>query len=171
MDNAIALIEKTIEEHKTYLDRLKTMNDVANDVEALRSLDKAQEAFVPGRLDAKAGLARLAELLDFIEHGLEAHFNREERALLDIFEKHGNKEMMDGFNSLLLEHGDLRNRIVQTRELVQKLTGGGLSGSQWQATANDLRAHISHTEKLLEAHADVEQELFASLRNRLEFGK
>ena len=71
-------------------------------------------------------------------------------------------------NSLLLEHEDLRNRLVHAKEHVTELISGGLARHQWEASANDMRAHLSHTRKLLEAHAAIEHELFVSMREHLK---
>ena len=164
MKRTLALIEQVIEEHKTIFQRL---DQVANDAEALRSFEKAKEVFMPGRLDQKVGLDKLAELVNLADQGLQAHFDREETAVLAAFEEQGDRELASAFHSLLLEHKDLRNRLTHTKNHVSQLTSGELSRSHWEATAHDMRAHISHTRKLLEAHAGVEQELLLSLRRRL----
>ncbi|MFC2038290.1 hemerythrin domain-containing protein [Chloroflexota bacterium] len=168
MNADIALIDKAIEEHKTYLGRLKTMDDIANDAEALHGIEKAQETFVPGRLDAKSKMEELSELVESINKGLNAHFEREETPLLSVFEKHGDSEMIAGFNSLIQEHTDLRARLAETGEKINRLSGGGMSIGQWEAAAYDMRAYISHTRQLLEKHAHTEHEIFVSLRNKLE---
>ena len=164
MKRTLALIEQVIEEHMTILQRL---DQVVNDAEALRSFEKAKEVFMPGRLDQKVGLDKLEELVNLVDQGLQAHFDREETAVLAAFEEQGDKELASDFHSLLLEHKDLRNRLTHTKNHVAQLTTGELSRSHWEATAHDMRAHISHTRKLLEAHAGVEQELLLSLRRSL----
>jgi hemerythrin-like domain-containing protein len=171
MKDTLALIEQIIEEHKTIFKRLETLDKVANDAEALRGFERAQESFMPGRFDQQQGLQKLSELVDLVDRGLQAHFDREETALLAAFEEQGDRELASAFNSLLLEHRDLRNRLVHTRGHISQLTSGELSSHHWGATAYDMRAHISHTRKLLEAHAELEQELLASLRRKLLSGK
>ncbi len=98
---------------------------------------------------------------------LLAHFDREETAVLAAFKEQGDSELASAFYSLLLEHKDLRNRLDHTKNHVSQLTGGELSRHTWEATAHDMRAHITHTRKLLETHAEVEQELLRSLHRRL----
>ena len=122
---------------------------------------------MPGRLDQKVGLDKLEDLVNLVDEGLQAHFDREETAVLAAFEEQGDNELASAFHSLLLEHKDLRNRLTHTKNHVTQLTSGELSRSQWEATAHDMRAHISHTRKLLEAHAGVEQKLLLSLRRSL----
>lgn len=167
MKEVSALIDKIIEEHKTIFQRVQVLEQVANDAEAVAGLEKAKEAFMPGRFEQKQELEKLQELLETVEQGLEAHFNREETGLLAAFEKHGDKKLASAFHSLLLEHEDLRHRFAQSREHVAELAGSGLSSHIWGARAHDMRAYISHTRKLLEAHAEIEQELLRTLRNEL----
>jgi regulator of sigma D len=167
VEETIALIDKIIGEHKIITQRVQTLEQVANDAEAMVGLEKAKEAFMPGRFEQKQGLQKLQELLDTIEQGLQAHFNREETALLTAFEKHGDKELVSTLRSLLLEHEGLRNRFAHSRKHITELTSGGLSRHVWEASAHDMRAHISHTRKLLEAHAEIEQELLQELRSEL----
>lgn len=167
MKEIIDLIDMIIEEHKTFLQRFRTLDKVANDVEGIAGLEKAKDIFMPGRHDFKQGLQKLQEIAGTIDTGLRAHFEREETALLSAFKQHGDEKLVTAFNSLLLEHKDLGNRLTVLKNDVAQLTGGSLSGSIWQASAHDMRAHISHTRKLLEAHAQIEQELFRTLRNEL----
>jgi len=167
MEAALTLIERIIEEHKTILQRFQTLERVANDAEAIYGLEKAKGAFMPGRFDQKETLAKLGELVNSVDEGLRAHFDREEIALLNAFEQYGDKELASAFHSLLLEHEGFRERLTHSKNDVAQLTSGELSRQHWEATAYDMRAHISHTRKLLEAHAAVEQELLLQLRDRL----
>ncbi len=167
MEKALALIEGIIEEHKSIMQGVETLEQAASDAEAIVDLEKAKETFMPGRLGQEQGLKKLQEALETIDQGLRAHFNREETGLMDAFEKHGNKEFAADLRSLLLEHEDLRNRLAHSKKHVAELVSGGLSRQVWEASAHDMRAHISHTRKLLEAHAEIEQELFHRLRTEL----
>ena len=167
MEEALVLIEKVIEEHKSIMQGVRTLEQAASDAEAIVDLEKAKEAFMPGRFEQEKGLQKLQESLEAIDRGLRAHFDREETGLMDVFEKHGNKELASALRSLLLEHEDLRNRLAHSKKHVAELVSGGLSRHLWEASAHDMRAHISHTRKLLEAHAEIEQELFHKLRTEL----
>ena len=164
MKRTLALIELIIEEHKTILQR---MDQVANDAEALQNFEKAKEVFMPGRPDQNAGLVELEKLANVISQGLQAHFNREETAVLAVFEEKGGKELASAFNSLLSEHNDLRHRLTYTKDRISRLVSGEIARTYWEATAHDMRAHITHTRKLLEVHANAEQELLQSLHKRL----
>jgi len=167
MEEALALIEKIIEEHKIIMQRVQTLERVANDAEAMIGFEKARDAFMPGRFEQKLGLQKMKESLETIDKGLREHFKREETGLLTVFEKHGDKELVTALHFLLLEHEDLRDRLARSKRHVAELVGGGLSRHLWEASAHDMRAHISHTRKLLEAHAEIEQELLHKLRARL----
>jgi iron-sulfur cluster repair protein YtfE (RIC family) len=171
MDNeALALIERIIEEHKTLMKDLETVDKVANDAQAMRSFEKAKEAFVPGRLNQSQGLDELEGLLKTIEQGLDGHFGREETGLMSVFEEHGDKEIASSFHSLLEEHEEMRERIKNSLGQITALADGGLSRHIWEATANDIRAHIGHTRRLLGRHAAAEQELLHKLQTILSEG-
>jgi hypothetical protein len=165
---ALALIQRIIEEHRQFIGGFQNLEQLANDSIVMRGLDLSKEAFMPGRLDQKEGLKKLGELLLSISKGLRAHFNREETALPGVVTQHGNKEMASDLRSILLEHEDLRNRITQAEKHVAELTGGGLTRYVWEATAHDMRAHMTHTRKLLEAHANVERTLLRGLEKALK---
>ncbi len=167
MEETLALIEKIVGEHKSIMQGVRSLEQAASDAEAIVGLEKAKETFMPGRLEQEQGLKKLQASLEAIDQGLRAHFNREETGLMNVFEKHGNKELASALRSLLLEHEDLRNRLAHAKKHVAELMSGGLSRQLWEASAHDMRAHISHTRKLLEAHAEIEQELFHRLRTEL----
>lgn len=168
MKEALALIEKIIEEHKQIIRGIRTLEQVANDVDAILGLEGAKEAFMPGRFKQGEDLQKLRQTLEIIDEGLRAHFNREETGLLTAFEKYGDKKIVSALNALLAEHKDLRHRFDHAKKHVTELTGGGLSGHLWAASAHDMRAHMSHTGKLLVAHNQTEQKLLRTLQKRLQ---
>lgn len=163
MNDIHKLIEQIIEEHKVAFARMKNMEVVANDAQAITGLEESKESFMPGRHDQRKGLEVLQGLLETVTIGLEKHFKREETALLAAFEKYGEREMATSLHSLLLEHEDLKGRLTLTKKHIAELLGGDLSQHVWESKAHDMRAHLSHTRKLLEAHAAIEQELLGKL--------
>jgi len=167
MERTLALIDQVLEEHKLIIKNVRNLEQVANDAAALLGLDSAKEQFVPGRFDQGQTLKKLPEWLETIDKGMQAHFGREETALLAAFEEHGGKELAAELHSLLREHEDLRNRLARSREQVAELSSGGLSSQLWEASANDMRAYISHTRRLLEAHAELERKLLQRVRAKL----
>lgn len=167
MNETLKLIDQLIAEHKVMNERALNIEKAANDASLLSDLKEARETFVPGRFDQKQSLEKLQEMLVSIESWLDKHFNREETILLSAVEKHGERKLITTLNSLLREHTDLRKRMVHSKKHVAELTGGGLSRHRWDASANDMRAHLTHTRKVLENHASTENALFAELRRHL----
>ena len=168
MEEALAVIEQIIDEHKVISQRFQAAEQIANDAEALAGFDKAKEAFMPGRLAQQPGLQELQASLAKIEQGLHRHFHLEETSLPGVVGKYGDEEVKSDLRSLLLEHKDLINRIAHSKKHVAELVEGNLSRHLWEASAHDMRAYITHTRKLLEAHAEIEQELLHKLLNRLK---
>ena len=168
MEDAIALIDKIIEEHKTISQRLRDFEQVANDAEAIAAFDKTKELFMPGRFDDKQGLEAFDQLLDTITEGIHGHFGREEGALMNVFEKHGDKKLATALRSLILEHENLKHRLAYTKRDMTTLQVDKLPVQLWQARGYDMRAYITYTRKLFETHAAREQELLHTLRNELK---
>ena len=75
--------------------------------------------------------------------------------------------LSSGLRILLLEHEELRGRIAESRAEVAELASERLSREVQEGKAWGMRVYISHTHKLLEAHALSEQELFHKLRSEL----
>ena len=167
MKDILATINQIIKEHEVILQQITELDHVVNDAEALTSIDKAKEVFMPGRLDDNQGLQQLQDLCVRIEEGLNAHFKREEIQLLAAFQDHGDEKLANALRTLLLDHKELRNRLVHEKQCVSDLATRQLSRSIWEATAHDLRAHITHTRKLIEAHAESEQTLLHALRKEI----
>ena len=168
MEEAMAVIEQIIEDHKVISQRFQTAEQIANDAEALAGFDKAKEAFMPGRLVQQPGLQELQASLAIIEQGLHRHFHLEETSLPGVVAKYGDEENKSDLRSLLLEHKDLRSRLAHSKKHVAELVEGNLSRHLWEASAHDMRTYITHTRKLLEAHAEIEQELLHKVLNRLK---
>lgn len=167
MQEVIALIDRIIEEHQTIFQDFQTLDQIANDAEAAILLDKAKEEFVPGRFESKQGLEELEKLLEETEQGIQGHFKREEGALLNAFEKHGDRKLASALHSLLIEHKNLSDRLAYSKRDVAKLTSGDLSRGIWEATGYDMRAYLSYTRRLFEMHAQMEHELLLALRSEL----
>lgn len=167
MEDVVALINKLIEEHKYIRDEAQSLERMANDASMLTDLEDAKETFMPGRFDQKQSLQKMQELIATMSERLDGHFNREESSLLTAVDNHGERKLVTALNSLLLEHEDLRNRMAHAEAHIAELLSGGLARHQWEASAHDMRAHLSHTRKLLEAHATAENELFLELRRHL----
>ena len=169
MTEILSLINELIEEHQQILQNVQTAAQIANDATAILEMDRAKDDFVPGRFgDQQQSLQSLQESLKIIGKGLEAHFEREETTLLAAFEEHGSKSLISALNSLLLDHKDLRERLAHANRHVAELTSGNLSRHAWEASANDMQAHLNHTLTLLKVHSQKEQQLFYKIRDELK---
>ena len=168
MEEGLALIDQLIEEHKQILQRFQTAEQAANDAVAILELDKAKEDFVPGRFgDQRQGLQNLQESLEAIEKGLQRHFDREETGLLTVFEQHRGGMLASGLRVLLLEHQEIKDRVAESKKEVAELASGDLSREVREGKAWGVRVYLSHTRKLIQAHAQSEQELFYKLQTEL----
>ena len=168
MKEALELIDRIIEEHKQITQEGRTIQQVSSDYEAGLKLGKAKDGFIPGGLDGqKRYLQNLQGSLETISQELLAHFEREEKWLLAAFEKHGGQMLAAALRSLLLEHQELKKRITKSMDDVARLAAEGLSREVWEGQAWGIRTYISHTLKLVEAHAQSEHELLLKLRSAL----
>lgn len=168
MNETVQLIDQLIKEHKVIHERTESIEKIANDASLLKDLKEAKDTFVPGRFDQSQSLLKLREMLEEIATWLDEHFNREETVLLTAIEKQGERKLVTALNSLLFEHSDLRDRMSHSKKHVAELISGGLGRHRWDASANDMRAHLSHTRKLLETHAAIEDDLFKELRRHFK---
>ncbi len=176
-DEVVALIDRLIEEHKIINRDMASLESVVNDAGAIMSFDKAKDIYLPGRSGAKDDLEKLDKLLDTIDQGLRAHFDREEKGLHTAFDKLGTTETAKAFHTLVLEHNGLRDRLDEheniRNNLFKSLKGsaepdhGVLTRQQWEATAHDMRAYMLHSRKLLQEHTLREHGLFTDLRQLL----
>ena len=166
-EEVLALIEQIIKEHKAIMEGVQTLEQVASDTGAITGLEIAKGTFMPGRFDEKEGLRKLQAQLETIATGIQEHFDSEETRLLAAFEKYGDERLVSALHSLLLEHEDIRNRFANSRNQVSELINGNLSRHIWEASAHDMRAHITHTRRLLGTHAGFEHELLMTLQKEL----
>ena len=168
MEGILSLIDTIIEEHKHIAEDASALEQRANDLSSLLALDRATRDFEPASLDrSKRSLQGLRESLERIDRALRAHFDREESALLRAFEEHGGATFAAALRSLLFEHQELKSRIDKVNLDIAQLISGGLYGGVWEGMAYGLRAYINNTRRLLEAHAQSEQELLQRLRKEL----
>ena len=167
MKETLALIDQIIEEHRVALKRFKNLEGMFGDAAAISGIDTAKDAFMPGRLDREQGLQKFLESLETIDQGLLAHFDREETALLDAFERYGDKKLVSSLKALLVRHEGFRDRLTHAKKQVTELVNGGLARHRWEASAHDMRAHISHTRQLLLDHTASEQPLFITIRKKV----
>ncbi len=61
MEEAVALIDRIIREHKLILKETRSSEQLANDASALLGLEEAKEILVPGRLSPEQSLHNLPD--------------------------------------------------------------------------------------------------------------
>ncbi|MFQ5996978.1 MAG: hemerythrin domain-containing protein [Dehalococcoidales bacterium] len=164
----LALVEKIIEEHRQITRGFQNLEQVANDAGAMRELDKTQQDFIPGRLvNPQEGLQRWQNSLEKITQGIEAHFNREETALLPVVETYGDKTQVSALRTWLAEHGELRERLAKLKIDVGELYVAETHHVVWHGKAWGIRVYMTHTYNLFEKHARGEQKLLLALKKQL----
>jgi hypothetical protein len=169
MEEAIALIEQIIEEHRQIIRGLQALERVTNDADALKVLDKAQGDFVPGRLgDHQPGLQSWRDSLEVTDQGMRAHFNREEISLLPVIENHGSETQVSSWRAWLSEHEELRNHLAVLKKELAELTAEHLSRKVWEERAWGIRVYMSQTHRLFHKHTRGEQKLLLSIKKGLQ---
>ncbi len=137
---------------------------VASLVIILEEFDSVHARFTPGRLDQGQELANIEKTMESAITFLNQHFDYEETLLLRGIEEYGDPDMVASFLALIREHDYLKTRARRVMELIRELRSGELSYQHWNASANDLKAYLYQTRKLLENHAARETELFTGFR-------
>lgn len=165
---ALALIEKIIEEHRIILGDIRDFTQSTNDVVAMRGLGQAQESFVPGRLEnQQQSLGSWQESLLAVDRGVQAHFHREETALVTAVAEYGDSDLASGLRHWLAEHKELRERLDKMKQDVAGLVGDTSAQAAWQEKAWGIRVYTTHTGKLFDVHARGEQKMLLKLRDFL----
>lgn len=165
MKETASLIISILEEHAQLIEAIQISETIVNDIGAGQNLEAALDDFMPKSLGGQAKILEdLRESLERIDKGLQAHFDREEKALLAAFEEQGRRTLASALRVLLTEHQELKNRIAKLRQDATELATEKLSRGIWEGTAYGMRAYMFHTRKLLEAHAGSEEELFQRLQ-------
>jgi hypothetical protein len=170
MADILAIIDRIIEEHKIILAEFQTLEGVANDAGAIMTLERTKDAFMPGRASSLDGLQNLDDMRSKVTAGLEAHFNREETALLDAFQEYGQADLVASLKNLLLQHTEIRSGLSDFKRQIAELRNEKLSRNLWETKGYDIRAGINQLHKTMASHAADEQKLLhkiqQDIRNR-----
>ena len=167
MENAARLIDEIMGDHSTIMRDVEGIEEACSDATALTHLSQADKDFSPGRLDRTESMKKLRDVVAKCEAGMAEHFSREETALLEIFKKHGDEEMMLQFYELLKKHQEIKERFAEAKSRADKLASGEVAIGLWNASANDLLAYMNKTRQEIEEHASKEDLLFRALRNSM----
>jgi hypothetical protein len=168
MKETLELLDRLIEEHRQIMQKTEAAEQIAGDVDAIISLDKLKDDFMPGKPgEQQSTMKDLQNSLAAIEDSLQKHFSHEETDLMAIFKQHGDELLISGLHVLILEHEEILGRIAESRKEVDALIGTGFSREVMEGKAWGVRVYIGHTRKLIEAHAQSEQQLFNRLRDKI----
>jgi hypothetical protein len=165
---ALALVEQIIEEHRIILGDIRDFTQSTNDMVAIRGLGQSQEDFVPGRLEnQQQSLGNWQESLLAVDRGIQAHFHREETALVEAVAEYGDSDLASVLRHWLAEHKELRERLGRMKQDVAGLVIDTSAQAVWQEKAWGIRVYMTHTGKLFDVHARGEQKMMLRLRNLL----
>lgn len=169
MEDTTSIIDELIAEHKQIKESIGSCVRTTDDLCAAIGLEDAKESFTPGRLeDLGQRAAQLEDALELIASNIEQHFYREEKILLEAFERHGLAKLASLLYALLNEHGTIRTQLADMRAHAAKLITVQTSRSVWEPNAWALRARIAHVGRELEAHALREEALFENAKKVLQ---
>lgn len=164
MESAIELIDSIIEEHNIKKQKLEEIQHQANDAAIIEKLEGVGDGFVPERSENRESVIKLRDLVGEVVEWLDAHFDREEKALLAAFREHTNKSTADALNSLLGEHKHLKYRISHSQRDIEELINGGLTQYYWEVSAYDMKKYLDQTRMLFNWHANNESTILLKVR-------
>lgn len=162
MADNLAKVNRAIEEHHTIREHLKLVGDSVSDLEAMFTLQRARPEWIlspPEALMDKS--AKLLQTLAALEEGLKNHFNFEERLFPPLL---GNLLM----KALLLEHGELKKLLEETRTLAAKLKSEGLNQRELLSKKTQIQRKVEDILRAIEEHASKEETILKMLKKALE---
>jgi iron-sulfur cluster repair protein YtfE (RIC family) len=169
METTLQLLDQLIDEHKVIKEKGRSLVKAVNDFSLLSNIKQAKNVIIEGKYGNKVDIKLLDGILEEIDIRLGKHFAREETILLPIVKKFHDDKLVNSFNARLFEHTDLKDRLLHAHKRTDELKDGAdLSAAVWDARVSDLRVHISHTFKLLETHAAMENHFFSEVRRYLK---
>jgi hypothetical protein len=169
MKKELALLDKLEAEHKELMSGAQRLGNITSDLDAMTSLEKTSEDFAPQRTERRKQILEDLRLsLEVIDEKLSDHFNREEKDLLTLCQTRSNAAFGWALLNLVVEHGEIKNRIAKSRLDATALATEDLSPYTWVSRAYPMRFYLNHTRRRLQAHAESEQELLNALRSKLQ---
>jgi len=170
MTEAQAIVEQILDEHKQIHANFKSLGKVSGDIEAAARLqsDKTKDYFVPKSLDDQGrGLSHWKEMLEAIDAGLKAHFNKEETALTEAFRKEGTPELADALHQLLAEHAEINKHVAKLLKDADDIASGGAKIEVWEGSGWGMKVNIERLQAQIAAHAERERELLGRMKTHL----
>jgi iron-sulfur cluster repair protein YtfE (RIC family) len=167
---ALAIVNQILDEHKEIHANFESLGAVSGDIEAAARLhsDKTKDYFVPKSLDDQGrGLARWRQILESIDAGLKAHFNKEETALTEAFQREGTPELASALKQLLAEHDDINKHVAKLMKDAEDIAAGGLRIEVWEGTGWGMKTNIQRLQEQIAAHAESERLLLGKMKAHL----
>lgn len=163
----LTVIQRVIDQHKVLRQNLESVDQVANDKEALGSISSASSSL---QADEPEGVAKLQALFSRLDHGMRAHFDFEETELVAAFHSLGQPELDKALHDLLMAHRDIRDRLAQGQQDIENLSKAVREHRAWETSGYDMRTHLVYTHKMIEKHAQNEEIMLDGLKKKLEAG-
>ncbi len=166
MNNALAVIDRIIAEHRQILQKTAGLGRMASDLGAAGTL-AAVESSLSGKTGDRRNLLRLQKLLTTTTRELERHFTFEETGLMAAMEKFGDRRVVSGFSTLFFQHEGLRNEFTRSGIELAELIDGEYSGEESERRAGEILSGMNRAIVSLKLHALSEEKLLNELRERL----
>ncbi|MBN1856172.1 MAG: hemerythrin domain-containing protein [Dehalococcoidia bacterium] len=170
MSETLAIVEQILDEHKQFSNDFQSLSKVTSDVEAATKLgsSKTKDYFVPKSLDDHgSGVKQWKEMLDGIDHGLRAHFEREETALSDAFKREGTPELAAALAELMKEHDALNKHVAKLLKDADDIASGGAKIEVWEGSGWGMKTNIDRLRAEIEEHAEKERVLLGKMKTHL----
>ena len=136
-----------------------------SDREAMAHLQKASDAWVPGRPEDPTEMQKnTQQALSSLEEGLKNHFFFEGEALPPLF-----GELL--MQALILEHGEILKELIEVKSVAAGANLEGLNREELMVKATNLQQKVSSICFLVEEHANKEEGILDMLKRALESKK
>ena len=162
MADNLKIVNRVIKEHHTIREHVKLVGDSVSDLEALFSLQKARPDWILSSTEALSEKQdKLQQTISALDEGLKNHFSFEEKLLPPLF-----GEFL--MQALILEHGEIKKRIDETKSLLANTKLEGSSRRELLSRKARIQQKIEDILQLIEQHADREETILKMLQKALQ---
>ena len=171
MSETLALVEQILDEHNQIHGSFEKLGQVSSDATAAAELgsQKTKDYFVSKSLDDKGeGIKHWKEMLEAIDRGLKAHFNREETALAAAFKREGTPDLADALDKLLAEHKDINKHVAKLMKDAEDIASGGQKIEVWEGSGWGMKTNVETLRDEIMAHAERERVLLGRMKDHLQ---
>jgi iron-sulfur cluster repair protein YtfE (RIC family) len=171
MSETLTLVEQILDEHKQIHGSFEKLGQISGDASAAAELgsQKTKDYFVSKSLDDKGeGMKRWKEMLEAIDVGLKAHFNREETALATAFKREGTPDLAEALDKLLAEHKVINKHVAKLLKDADDIASGGQKIEVWEGSGWGMKTNVETLRDEIMAHAEREQVLLGKMKDHLQ---